>query len=1199
MKASPFLLPAAAFLLHAASLAGAPPGAAADTSARPLVPCCVTLREQANLRALDELLSRSAATPAERGTAVLTVLRETASRTQEGILAWCAALPPGTIRSVRSFWIMNAVTCEAAPWVVEALAGREDVASVEAVPPGEPARALPTLPAPSTVPPGAEGGLRLINAHRMWERGFTGAGVLVMNLDTGVDWTHPALTSSWRGNSVPGAYAWFDPYQQTLAPVDLDGHGTSVMGIMVGADTSARDTIGVAPGAQWIAARTSFTTPQLLASLQWALDPDGNAATSDDRPVAVNNSWTQAPSSSCTGWGPLQALEAAGIAVIFPVGNTGPAQGLPAWPAKLNFSASHVMAVGAVDGGAPGLPRAPFSGRGPTPCDLGADRIKPELMAPGVDIRSAHLQGGYRYASGTDVAAPHLAGAIALLKQAFPARTGTELRDMLYRSARDLGPTGEENEYGMGLVDVERAWLENASLLDPRPPEGLFAYSDYISPTLISLAWTDPRFLVNGDTLTGFSIRIWRDGQPLVSVPAGNQYYADTGLTDGRLYEYVLRTERHQTGALSAPRSIARHAGGSPVPSPPSRLEASFSSGTALLRWIDPVTQADGTPLDDLAWILVYRDGALIDSVAPGAGLSADTPPNAGRSVFYTLCAADNETPPHLSVPTPRVSLFPGGLPDYLVWVGPEAGPSGAASGDSLFRALADAGASVHLTRNLFELGTSLLPFRAVFAVLGVDPYHHTLRKTAPEPYALDWYLLSGGALYLEGGGAFHTHPRQGAFDIRPWFGLSPSAAPVGGDVYRIAGRDTLAGFSFASAGPFHSQDPLVPLSSTVVWENPETGAACGVLGRTYGRGTALGVTSLFGGLLDSARTKRDLMAFYRALLESSAPQSFPPVLPGTLYAAGESLFTVDASTGSILERLGPLGRGVQGLAAHPVTRELYGIVPGDSGSFLCRIGSTGTPVSYLQALRLPSLRAITFDGSGNLWGGSTRGRLYRLDVASGDTAFVGSAQIVIRYGGLAFSPLSGSLWGSLKQAPFVNASIYRVSPQDGSVTLVGNSGGGDTPSLTFSEGGVLYGLKGSGSVMDTLIRIDTLSAAGTRIGPLGTSAVEAIAFWTVPPSAAGKPPPGVPVSGLILEPNYPNPFNAVSHFVFRLAEAGRIRLSICDLLGREVAVAAEGFRASGSHRVRWDASGLATGVYFCRLRAGSLHAVRKILILR
>jgi subtilisin family serine protease len=311
---------------------------------------------------------------------------------------------------------------------------------------------------------GVESNLTAIKADKLWERGLTGEGRIIGSFDTGVDGSHPAVSAKWQGNiNEDNSAAWFDPYGSTF-PVDNGGHGTHVMGIMVGHDDN--DTIGVAFNARWIGASVidrgsglSKTVSDILDAFEWAADPDGNPSTIDDVPDVICHSWGIPsgifPDCDNTFWTAIDNLESLGVVCIFAAGNEGPDSLSIRQPADRTSGPLNAFAVGAIDQDDPDFMIASFSSRGPSRCD--GNQIKPEVVAPGMSIRSCYPNDSYRFISGTSMAAPHVAASVALLREYNPEATSEEIKQALYSSAIDLGETGEDNFYGNGLIDLEAA----------------------------------------------------------------------------------------------------------------------------------------------------------------------------------------------------------------------------------------------------------------------------------------------------------------------------------------------------------------------------------------------------------------------------------------------------------------------------------------------------------------------------------------------------------------------------------------------------------------------------------------------------------------------------------------------------------------------------------------------------------------------
>ena len=425
-----------------ATAALAPALRAAISGAQPTqqLSVIVMLKTQENVRAL------SGRTRGARQRAVIRALRRRADGDQASLRTQLAQLrAQGHVASFKPLWVINALVVTGDSSAINQLAQSPDVAAISL----DATIQAPPRSAQASSPP--QSNLSAINAPAVWALGDQGQGAVVANMDTGVDYTHPDLASSWRG----GINSWFDPYGQHATPTDLNGHGTWTMGVMVGGDSSGA-VIGVAPAAKWIAVKIfndsgTATFSAIHQGYQWLLDPDGNPST-DDAPYVVNNSWDYSNVNGCDlAFEPdLESLAAAGIASVFAAGNFGSNGSTSVSPAN-NPAA---FAVGGVDNS--GLSDI-GSSRGPTSCG-GAPRTFPDVVAPDVNINTTDLYGLYYGVTGTSLAAPHVSGALALLLSSYPNLTVDQQRSALVSTAADLGPVGSDNTFGAGRLDVLAAY---------------------------------------------------------------------------------------------------------------------------------------------------------------------------------------------------------------------------------------------------------------------------------------------------------------------------------------------------------------------------------------------------------------------------------------------------------------------------------------------------------------------------------------------------------------------------------------------------------------------------------------------------------------------------------------------------------------------------------------------------------------------
>lgn len=433
----------------------------------------VVLAAQADLSPAASISDKTA-----RGDFVYRQRTAVAGASQPAVLAQLRALEA----AYRPFWISNAIWVSGLPEIIPALAQREDVAYLVANPLVQnhlPATERPLLQPDNktAVETAVAWNIQHVNAPDVWALGITGDGVVIGGQDTGFEWDHPALKTQyrgWNGSSVDHAYNWHDATSSPCpnnAPCDDNSHGTHTMGIMVG--SAEGNQIGVAPGARWIGCRNmvnGFGSPATyIGCYEWFIapyPPGGDPMTDGDparAPHVINNSWGCPGFEGCTD--PLimqdvvDSVRAAGIVTISSAGNSGPGCSTITSPSAIYDSTITVGNTTAGDG-------IHFrSSRGPVTVD-GSNRLKPDITAPGTDIRSAILNGNYGLKTGTSMAAPHVAGLAALLISANPALAGNVdhieqiIRDTAVplTSVQDCGGYAGDvvpnNVFGYGRIDA-------------------------------------------------------------------------------------------------------------------------------------------------------------------------------------------------------------------------------------------------------------------------------------------------------------------------------------------------------------------------------------------------------------------------------------------------------------------------------------------------------------------------------------------------------------------------------------------------------------------------------------------------------------------------------------------------------------------------------------------------------------------------
>jgi len=636
----------------------------------------IFLKDQVDIEALDAKLYASKATPQERAFIVITTLQEKANSTQKNLLAYFEQKKSErAVFSFQNFWVINAIAIQAKKSVFEELIKSSDISAMDL-------DVETYLDAPKALRSGdepegkesVEPGLRIINAHLLWQMGITGNGVIVMGEDTGVRHTHVAIAARWRGNFAPANQAWFDPAGGTTTPSDCDGHGTHTVGTMVGR-SAAGDTVGVAPDAQWIAAKTICSGNSVsnhIAAFQWAMNPDGNAGTITDMPAAINNSWYE-PSTvnECNGEfrNLFNAVEAAGIAIVFSAGNSGPNASTITMPKNINTDEVNVLAVGAIDGAqwlnGSSNPIASFSSRGPSTCGgTGSLLIKPEVSAPGVNVRSSYGSGDNSYSNldGTSMAAPHVAGAVALLKSAFPSLTGHQIKMALYETARDLGAAGEDNNYGRGLIDVYAAYNLLASgpgyPSNPVPENGATNVPLTASPTV---SWLNPEGTTKATLYfsTDMNAVATMNGSAVVKTGSlFNNYQSPAPLTFGTTYYWRVNVSDGTDSTIGGVWSFA--AIPPPAPVAPTNVNAAWTGANneVTVNWTTPTTNVHGYNITVDSSVVFMNGNTRLGKVNGTANQFITSGIPTGIHVFSVVAYDSNYASAPTSTPGTGIGIF-------------------------------------------------------------------------------------------------------------------------------------------------------------------------------------------------------------------------------------------------------------------------------------------------------------------------------------------------------------------------------------------------------------------------------------------------------------------------------------------------------------------------------------------------------------
>lgn len=417
---------------------------------------------------------------------VVTTLQEFSKQQQSELLSFLNEMKSqGKVKNIRPFWIGNLVNCKVQPEVILELKTRKDLARIdhnktrhvllETENPGQETATEPDRLRTNDL----AWNVTLVNADQVWQQGYTGEGVVVAVLDTGVNYDHLDIQDNmWEHPDYPNhGYNFADDNHNTM---DIQGHGTHCAGTVAGTGAAGTAT-GIAPGATIMALQVlndqgGGNEADVWAGIQFGVEYGAHI-------LSLSLGWRH-------GWDPDRAMWRtamnnalnAGVIASVAAGNIPwiggqpppnevhtPGDVPPPWlhpDQTLQGGISAVVSVGATDSGDD---LADFSCKGPVtwqevnyfndyPYDPGMGLMRPDLVAPGVSVLSLlHSDNtGYTTKSGTSMATPAVAGAMALMLSKNPDLLPEDLSQMLEESAMSQN-NGKNNQFGSGRLDALEA----------------------------------------------------------------------------------------------------------------------------------------------------------------------------------------------------------------------------------------------------------------------------------------------------------------------------------------------------------------------------------------------------------------------------------------------------------------------------------------------------------------------------------------------------------------------------------------------------------------------------------------------------------------------------------------------------------------------------------------------------------------------
>ncbi len=729
----------------------------------------------------------------------------------------------------------------------------------------------------------------------------------------------------------------------------------------------------------------------------------------------------------------------------------------------------------------------------------------------------------------------------------------------------------------------------------PQPPTNVKVYSDFLTPSSIALSWVDPTQLFSGSPLTAFKIHIYRDAVLIASVDSGVGSFTDTGLALHQPYSYLFFAVTVNDSSPPVPASAI--AGGSAFPRPPAGFVALDGLSGVVLQWFNPSRQADGTPLNDLAKILIYRDGLILDSIALSTGDTAQARSFNDTALgyhVYALKAVDNESPAHPSASTASLFGFGGVTTSYTesfengrggIYATGTWDTTSARSYDGSHSLTDSPGGNYATGQNTSVLlppviigSRYVLQFENIaivrgghFAYVEISTDH---RATFTTLKTFNWFQFPQWA--------------DGVADPSDWVKFTLDLAPYAGDTATIRFRlNTGAGLPAdgwyidsvtigAGATAATNSFPVTPSWNMV--SVPRELAAThpdsiypGAGGRTFGynggyyRTDSIRHGSGYWSKFDSART---FMLNGTVLLKDTFKVNAKWNMIGSIG------YPVDSSSLKTVPS-GILQSSFYAYSADSGYVSSRTLLPGKA--YWVKVSQSGriiASVFYPAALPVALPKDPPGEEIGRLLFTDAIGRLSELPL--------------LRRAGTGGG-------GELPPAPPAGAYDIRFASND--VAAVADTSGESEFPILFQT--VRYPVRVEWK--STPLPGERASLVlGAEVRTLGTGST--VVIETPPPRLLlrfSASPDGLMPGEYALLQNYPNPFNPSTTIRYHLPVGSRVTLRIYNVLGEAVEVLVDRIDTAGDKSAVWDASGMPSGVYYCLLEAGSVRKSMPMLLLR